>query len=91
METRVKISSEDNIAVNKLYIQFTGYCNILGYLSNNDDANPFLDQKWAEAVQLNNELEKLKNEMYLKYQPNDGQIYTNYSFDFENEELVFTT
>ena len=91
METRVKITQEESQAVQRLYIDFKGYCNILGYLAQfgSLDTDVF-DKKWAEAVELNYQLEQLKAEMDLKYHPQDDVAYTTFEFDFINREIVYT-
>ena len=90
MEFRVKISEEDNLAVQKLFMRYNAYCGILGYLSNygSIETEKF-DKKWEEAVELQIELETLKDKMDKKYHPKEG-TYQNYVFNFDNGEIVYS-
>lgn len=89
MEKRVKITREESEAVEILFNRFSGYCNILGYLTNYGSLNTELfDKKWEEAVKISNELEILKHEVDMKYHP-DGE-WSSYEFNFKTEELVYT-
>ena len=90
MEIKVKITEEDNIAVQKLFMRYNAYCGILGYLANygSIDTEKF-DKKWEEAIELQIELENLKNEMDKKYRPQEGN-YQNYIFNFDNCEMVYS-
>lgn len=91
METRVKILPEESKEVERLFLQFTGYCNILGYLANfgTVDTDKF-DRKWAEAVDLEGNLTKLKAQLDTKYHPQDGNDYHTFVFDFDTHEMVYT-
>ena len=90
METRIKITPEESDHVEQLFMKFTGYCNILGYLAKDGslDTNIF-DKKWEEAVVINYALERAKEEVNAKYQPKDVG-FTGFSFDFKTHELVYT-
>lgn len=91
METRVKITNEESRNVEILFLKFRSYCNILGVISNYDSIdNDRFDRKWAEAVELEMELSKLKSALDKKYRPQDGVQYNEYKFDFENKEMVYT-
>lgn len=82
---------EESDSVQRLYIDFRGYCNILGYMAQFGSLDTSIfDKKWAEAVELNYALEKLKAEMDLKYHPQDGNNYISFEFDFANKEIVYT-
>ena len=88
--TKVQITPEESHKVELLYNQFTGYCNILGYLAQYGSINTNLfDKKWEEAVEINRELEALKAELDMKYHPQDGVEYKNYSFDFIQYLMVY--
>lgn len=89
METRIKITPEECQAVEKLFNRFTAYCNILGYLGKEGSIETdIFDKKWEEAVEINNQLEKLKEEICVKYEPKD-KPFVGYVFDFGHQELVF--
>ena len=86
----VPITVEESEKVEKLYMEFTGYCEILGYLSKvgSIDTDKF-DKKWTEAIEINYELEQLKSSLYEKYKPENYEQYTSYVFNFQNHEMVF--
>lgn len=90
-EKRIDITEEENIQVEKLFMQFTGYCEILAYLSKagSIETDKF-DKKWAEAVELYHQLEKIKQALDEKYHPLDGNNYTSYRFDFDEAQMVYT-
>lgn len=92
MDTIVKISQEDNEAVEMLHSRFMGYCDILGYMAQYGslDTNIF-DKKWAEAVELNHKLDKIKREMDIKYHPQDDNEYKNFTFNFIKAEMIYST
>lgn len=90
METRVQIETWESERVENLFIRFTGYCNILGFLARDGSLDTDLfDKKWEEAIVINNELEQLKLKMDQKYHPTDDVNYTSYSFDFKTHEMVY--
>jgi hypothetical protein len=89
MDKRVKITEEENSRVENLYLRFTGYCNILGYLAKEGSLDtPIFDKKWEEAIKINYELEQVKRQVGDKYMP-EGE-YSNYVFDFLHSELIYT-
>ena len=90
MKTRVKIKQEDSELVERLFIEFQGDCNILGYLSNYGSFDEeFYDRKWEEAVQINHQLEEAKAAMDREYHPDDGQPYVMYEFDFSSGDMIY--
>lgn len=91
METKVKIDRQESAEVERLFMEFNGYCSILGYLSNYGavDTDRF-DKKWAEAVEIETKLEKLKANLDKKYHPDDGKDYHSFNFDFDNCEMIYT-
>ena len=92
MEKRVKITREESEAVEILFNRFSGYCNILGYLAKYGSIDTSLfDKKWAEAVEINTELNKLKETLDRKYHPQDNIQYTQYEFDFFDYQMVYLT
>ena len=92
MEIQVNMTIEDSQAVEKPFVRFNAYCNILGYLAQYGSLDTALfDKKWEEAVQINIELEKVKLEMKEKYYPHDGNTYSYYEFDFDKKQLVYRT
>ena len=92
MITQVPITTEESQAVEALFIKYTGYCNILGYLAKYGTLDTdIFDKKWEEAVQISYELETLKKELDMKYHPQDGIEYTVYEFDFKTKQMVYKT
>ena len=90
MKTRVKIDYNDMAKVEKLFIKFNGYCNILGYLSKYGSMDTeIFDRKWEEAVEIGHALEQAKEEMDAKYHPDDGQPYVMYEFDFSSGDMIY--
>lgn len=91
METRVKITHQENEEVKNLFYRLNSYYSILGYLAKYGslDTNLF-DKKWEEAIKIGMELDELKVVIDKKYHPIDGNVYNNYSFDFITEELVYS-
>ena len=90
MEQRIKIEEAESKAVETLFYQFNSYCGILGYMAKYGslDTNLF-DKKWEEAVNINIELEKLKQQLDKKYHPNDTNQCTGYEFNFNTNELIY--
>lgn len=90
MEKRVKITHDESTAVESLFMQFNAYCGILGYLSNYGtiDTEKF-DKKWAEAIEIEIQLDKMKTELDKKYHPTEGN-FLQYSFSFDTDEMVYT-
>jgi len=91
-ERRIDITRDECTEIEALFNKYQSYCNVLGFLSNYgslDEDNTFFDKKWAEAIELNMELEKLKSKIDTKYRPTD-EIYTQYYFDFNNSQLVYS-
>ena len=92
MENRITILPEESEKVEKLFFQFNNYCNILGYLAKYGSIDTSLfDKKWAEAVEINTELTKLKETLDRKYHPQDNIQYTQYEFDFFDYQMVYLT
>lgn len=89
METRVKISEQDSRQVEILFSRFISYCEILGYLGKYGSTETTLfDKKWEEAIKINQELTHIKEIMDKKYHPEGN--WTNYSFDFVSNEMVYS-
>lgn len=88
MNTRIHITQEESELVELLYARFTSYCNILGYLTQYGSLDTTLfDKKWEEAVNLDIELSKAKQEIDTKYHP-DGK-WDRFEFDFKNCDIIY--
>lgn len=88
METRVKITEEDNLEVWRLFHKYNALLDVLSYMNANSPYTEFLDKKVEEATEICMQLETAKSKCKIKYYPEGGN-YTNYVFDFENQEMVF--
>lgn len=89
METRIKISPEDNLEVWRLFHKYNAMLNILAYMNkDNDTYSDYMEKKIDETVELSLQLEAAKSKCKMKYAPENGN-YSTYTFDFENQELIF--
>ena len=88
----VKISPDECRQVERLFVTLHGYQNILSYLINNSENNlndnPTFSQKWAEAIELDYQLENLKKELDKKYRPKNSS-FSYYEFDFNNNVITY--
>lgn len=92
METKVKITTEESEQVENLFMYFTSYCNLLGYLSNYGSLDTdIFDKKWEEAIRLDQQLTSLKEQLDKKYHPQDGLEYESYKFNFTTAEMIYNT
>lgn len=92
MEKRIFISTDESDNIQVLYGRYCSYVNILGYLAKYGSLETDLfDKKWEEAVMLDRQLTKAKEELDRKYHPNDGINYKEFSFDFNNHTIIYTT
>ena len=88
--TKIFISKDDSDFIEALHTTFISYCNILNYLRiHNPDSEKLFEDKWAEAVYINSELEKLKDDLGKQYYPNDGHKYTSWEFDFIAHQIIY--
>lgn len=89
MEKRIDIAFEENQNVQNLFNEYNAYLSILKFFGDKAfEENSVFDRKWAEAVQLNIELEKAKHEIERKYKPEGN--WMNFYFDFDKQQVVFT-
>lgn len=90
MDTYVQITEAESYSVNQLFSRYNTYLNMLGYLAKYGSLDTDLfDKKWEEAVEINIKLEQLKNELDIKYHPNDNINYSEFYFDFINHRMVY--
>ena len=88
MRKAIQITMEENENVEKLFLTYSSYMNMLQYLTEQaTDNNPIYDKKWNEAVELWIKLDKAKKEIEKKYKPAGN--WDSYEFDFENSQVVF--
>jgi hypothetical protein len=89
MKVRVTISENDNLEVWRLFHKYNALLDIIAYLhEENSEYSDFLNKKLDEAVYLYLDLENAKSKCNIKYRP-EGKQCNNYTFDFENQEMVF--
>lgn len=89
MKQAVKIKSEESNAVERLFLKYTSYMNMLDYLAANSSRDTDLyNAKWEDASDMWILLNKVKTELAEKYQP-EGE-WERYEFDFEHQEMIFT-
>lgn len=83
----VKIPSEVNTYIQRLFYEYNAYLNILTYLVNECKSKEYFDEYMKDSIQKNVELEIAKSNVSNQYQP-DGKVL-NYLFDFENEAIIY--
>ena len=87
MERKITITQEENDEVYKLFSTYMSYMSMLQYLGENSTNTEIYDRKWAEAVELNIKLDKLKKDIEKKYKPAGN--WNRFEFDFDNNQVVF--
>ena len=87
MERKITITQEENDEVYKLFSTYMSYMSMLQYLGENSTNTEIYDRKWAEAVELNIKLDKLKKDIEKKYKPAGN--WSRFEFDFDNNQVVF--
>lgn len=86
-----QITQDERDTLESIQSCFIGYCNVLGYCAKAGGIDTDLfDKKWAEAVSINQELERLKIKLGEKYYPDDGEIYPHWEFDFKDCKVIYT-
>ena len=86
----VKIAEEESREVEFLFHKYNSLMSILGYLHENGKASEeYLDKKLDELTYLHIELESKKNLYGMKYKPEQIQEAFNYSFDFNNDSIIY--
>ena len=88
MKQKISITAEENDEVERLFLTYNSYMNMLQYLANTDMGNtPVYDKKWKEASDLWIQLDKKKRDIEIKYKP--AGDWDSYEFDFDNYQVVF--
>lgn len=89
MELRVPIAHEDCVNVERLFYEYSGLRDIVGFLAEKPQVNKEILADYVRQVQeLYAPLEKMKQLVDEKVRP-DGINPISYTFDFENEELIY--
>lgn len=88
----VNINIEDSQAVEKAFYEYNASLNILSYLFKQNNINEeYLEQYIQKSEKYFIILEETKNIVSNKYMPNeDINKKYNYSFDFENHNIIYT-
>lgn len=88
MRKEIIITTEESNNVYKLFSTYISYMNMLRYLMDNNMAeHPIYDKKWNEAVELDRQLTKAKQDVEKKYKPEGN--WDSYEFDFDRHMVVF--
>lgn len=86
----VKIPNELSALIEKKYYERNMSFHLVGYLMGRPEINKELLNNYIKiAEQKDVELELYKKEISSAYIPNENKIW-NFSFDFENSEIIFT-
>lgn len=84
----VKITPQENDNVYILFSTYTSYMNVLQFFMNNNMSNnETFDKKWNEAVELDRQLTKAKQDIEKKYKP--AGEWDRFEFNFDNQTVVF--
>ena len=89
---KVIINPDEARKVEKLFITYRGYQDILSYMMNNSSdtdlsQNPTFARKWAEAIELHNQLEEAKNEVDRAHRPEGN--YDGFEFIFSENAVIY--
>ena len=86
----VRITEVESQEVEFLFHKYNSLMSILGYLHENGKASEeYLDKKLDELTYLHIDLESKKNLYCVKYKPEQIKGVFNYSFDFNNNSIVY--
>lgn len=89
-QIRVNISHEDSSLIERLFYEYNAAKDIISYLMQQENINEsYLQQYINIAERRFVELEMQKSEVDRHYRP-PALRATNYEFDFENEDLIYT-
>lgn len=88
MRKEVTITLEESNEIYRLYSTHVSYMNMLQYLMNNGmSEHPTYDKKWNEAIELDRQLTKAKQDIEKKYKPEGN--WDRFEFDFDKYTVVF--
>lgn len=88
MRKEIIITIEESDNVYRLFSTYTSYMNVLQYFINNEIAdNTIFDKKWNEAIELDKQLTKAKQDVEKKYKP-EGD-WDRFEFNFDKHTVVF--
>lgn len=86
----VKMTAEESDALELLFYTYNANINILATLLKFDalkETDELFNKKWNETVQYNIDLERMKDFLSKKYQP-DNKTY-DYEFSFIDNTVIY--
>lgn len=87
MKKPVTISIQECENIQRLFLKYNAYMNMLDYLANSISNTEVYDKKWTEAAEIWAELDKAKRAVEAKYKPEGN--WDSFEFDFDNTQVVF--
>lgn len=90
MKRKIKISEEESNYIERLFFEYNASLNIIAYLMSKEEVKDIHLQRYLDISEIKyTELEIAKKNISKKYKPDDFSENYNYSFDFNNEELIY--
>ena len=87
MTKSVQITYEEIVEVQRLFHKYNALLAVLAYMNDNSKNTEILDKKLDEATELYIALENAKQKYGNKYMPEGN--WQNYTYDFDNQAIVY--